>query len=77
MCGASPISATRMVVVSTGLAEAFGMLPVLVALSGEGAGMHMEEKRRHRKNLVCRKELLRVLRKRIWVVSVREIEAEP
>lgn len=47
MCGASPISATRMVVVSTGLAEAFGMLPV--ALAGEGAGMHMKEKRRQEK----------------------------
>lgn len=43
------------------MAEAFGMLPVLVALAGEGAGMHMDEKRRHRKNLVCRKELLRAL----------------
>lgn len=45
------------------MSEAFGMLPV--ALAGEGAGMHMKEKRRHRKNLVCRKELLRALRNRI------------
>lgn len=33
------------------MAKAFGlgMLPVLVALAGEGAGMHMEKRRRRNK----------------------------
>ena len=50
-----------MVVVSTGLAEVFGlgMLPVLVALAGEGAGMHMEEKRRRRNEFSVQERTLK------------------
>lgn len=40
-----------MVVVSAVLVKAFGlgMLPVLVALAGEGAGVHMEKRSRRNK----------------------------